>query len=178
MGLVAACWWPSGFYYQSRGIEEKNEGRSNGSRKDNCSERAISGERTVSKLSDWLSTDERRVAFAEEALIVDVAERIWAAMASANVTKSEIAERLGKSKAFISQMLNGSRNMTLRSLADIAHSIGFRVSVSLERQDVSATWQPLNDAILVQFDRRQLPVPEPVDEVAADTWTPILNRAA
>ena len=135
----------------------------------------------MSKLTDWLSTEERRVAFAEEALIVDVAEQIWAAMASAKITKSEIAERLHKSKAFISQMLNGSRNMTLRSLADIAHCIGYRVSLSLERQDVTVAWRPLKDAVVVQFDQRylnQAPVPEPVTEVTKGAWTPILNRAA
>jgi transcriptional regulator with XRE-family HTH domain len=131
----------------------------------------------MSKLTDWLSTEDRRREFAEEALIVDAAEQIWAAMTSAKVTKSEIAERLGKSKAFISQMLNGSRNMTLRSLADISHCIGYRVNLSLERQDAADAWLPLNDAIVVQFNQRYLN-PEPVDEVAQGTWTTILDRAA
>jgi transcriptional regulator with XRE-family HTH domain len=135
----------------------------------------------MSKLTEWLSTEERRVAFAEEALIVDVAEQIWAAMESAKITKSEIADRLHKSKAFISQMLNGSRNMTLRSLADIAHCIGYRVNLSLERQDAVVAWRPLTDAIVVQFDQRylnQAPVPEPVTDVPKGTWTPIHKRAA
>lgn len=131
----------------------------------------------MSKLSDWLSTEERRIAFAEETLIVDVAEKIWAAMDAANVSKSQVAERLQKSKAFVSQILNGSRNMTLRSLADIAHCIGYRVSLSLERQDAPAKWQPLRDAVLVQFDQRYLtpaPVPEPVKEDASiENWTTI-----
>jgi transcriptional regulator with XRE-family HTH domain len=133
----------------------------------------------MSKLTDWLSTDERRMEFAEEELIVDAAEEIWAAMAAAGATKKDIADRLGKSKAFVSQLLNGSRNMTLRSLADIAHCVGYRVALSLERQDaVVAPWQPLNDAILVQFDLRHLatpPIAEPVkgEDVASGSWNTI-----
>jgi transcriptional regulator with XRE-family HTH domain len=131
----------------------------------------------MSKLADWLSTEERRAEFAEETLIVEVAEQIWGAMASTGVTKSEIAERLGKSKAFISQMLNGSRNMTLRSLADIAHCIGYRVQLSLQRQDAVDAWHPLDDALVVQFNQRYLS-PAPIDEVRKGTWTTILDRAA
>jgi transcriptional regulator with XRE-family HTH domain len=131
----------------------------------------------VSNLTEWLSTDQRRIEFAEEALIVEVAEQIWAAMDAAKVSKSEIAARLGKSKAFISQMLNGSRNMTLRSLADLAHSFGYRVHFSVEKQEVSDAWVPLKDAIVVQFNQRYLS-PAPVDEVTNGEWTTIHGRVA
>jgi transcriptional regulator with XRE-family HTH domain len=129
----------------------------------------------MSKLADWLATDERRMEFAEEELIVDAAEEIWAAMAAAKVTKKDVADRLGKSKAFISQLLNGSRNMTLRTFADIAHCIGYRAKLSLQQQDSVALWKPLNDALLVQFDLRHLtipPVAEPVTDadVARGNW--------
>jgi transcriptional regulator with XRE-family HTH domain len=138
----------------------------------------------MSKLSEWLSTDERRMEFAEEELIVDAAEEIWSAMEKAKVTKSELAERLGKSKAFISQLLNGSRNMTLRSLADIAHSIGFRVHLSLEVQADHATWGQISGTFVVPFGKCFLtsapqPVLEPVGAVPANTWTNIrLQEAA
>jgi transcriptional regulator with XRE-family HTH domain len=131
----------------------------------------------VNTLTDWLSTEERRMQFAEEALIVDVAEQIWSAMTTAKVTKSEIAQKLGKSKALVSQLLNGSRNLTLRSLADIAFTLGYRVDVSLNKVQAVNEWHPLNDAIVVQFDQRLLN-PAPVDEVRMGTWTTINTRAA
>jgi transcriptional regulator with XRE-family HTH domain len=132
----------------------------------------------MSNLSEWLSTDERRMEFAEEELIVEAAEEIWSAMEKAKVTKSEIAERLSKSKAYVSQLLNGSRNMTLRSLADIAYCIGFRVQVSLEVQTAHEAWGQIRGALVAPFGKPFLasasapqPVSEPVGEVAADTWT-------
>ena len=127
----------------------------------------------MSKLEDWLSTDERQREFAEEALIVDVAEKIWGAMESERVTKADLAERLGKSKAFVSQMLDGSRNMTLRSLADIAHSMGYRVRLSLHQRDVEGAWQPLNDAVVVQFNARYLDVMPVGNDVTRGAWTTI-----
>lgn len=128
----------------------------------------------MSNLKEWLSTDERRREFAEEALIVDVAEQIWAAMDAAKVTKSEIAERLGKSKAFISQMLNGSRNMTLRSLADIAQCVGYKVRLSLKHEGSVDAWQP---APVLHFNQGYINV-APVDEVNHCDWTPLKIRAA
>lgn len=128
----------------------------------------------MSKLTDWLSTEERRVEFAEETLIVEVAEQIWAAMASTKATKSEIADRLGKSKAFISQMLNGSRNMTLRSLADIAHCLGYKVHISLKPEKSVDAWQP---ATVLQFNQQFINA-APVNDLNTGNWTALNIRAA
>jgi transcriptional regulator with XRE-family HTH domain len=131
----------------------------------------------MSNLTEWLSSDQRRIEFAEEALIVEVAEKIWAAMDAAKVTRTELADRLGKSKAYISQLLNGSRNMTLRSLAGLAYSLGYCVHCSVEKRDASANWIPLHDAILGQFDERYLP-PAPINEITSGEWTTIHKLVA
>ena len=79
----------------------------------------------MSALQDWLTASpERQRDFAEERLIAEVAEEIWEAMEEAKLSKTDVAARLGKSKAFIGQVLNGSRNMTLRTLADIEFTLG------------------------------------------------------
>lgn len=90
---------------------------------------------TKTRLKEWLeeSVDHQR-AFAEEALILDVTENIWALMDERNVTKAELADRLGRSKAFVTQVLNGSRNMTLRTLADIAFALDAEPRFSLVDQ--------------------------------------------
>ena len=72
-------------------------------------------------LNEWIAeVPERERVFAQEQLIVSVAENIWEKMETQGVTKADIAKTLGKSKAFITQCLNGGRNMTLRTLSDIA----------------------------------------------------------
>ena len=81
-------------------------------------------------LNDWIKSDpENARLFAQEQLIVAVAERIWEQMEERHLTKSEIAAALGKSKAFVTQLLDGKRNMTLRTLSDIAFALGVRCEV-------------------------------------------------
>jgi Helix-turn-helix len=56
----------------------------------------------------------------QEHLILDVTEMIVELMNERGVTRSELADRLGKTKGHVSQLLSGSRNLTLLSSA--AHS--------------------------------------------------------
>jgi transcriptional regulator with XRE-family HTH domain len=81
-------------------------------------------------LNEWIANDpERERLFAQEQLIVAVAEHIWEKMEAHDVTKADVAAALGKSKAFITQVLNGTRNMTLRTLSDIAFALDAKVNV-------------------------------------------------
>lgn len=103
----------------------------------------------MSKLTDWVSASpERERLFTQEQLIVDAAEEIWAAMEAKKLSKVELATALGKSKAFVSQILTGSRNMTLRTLADIAFSLGKRPCIRLLDAHESDAWHAV-DAVLI-----------------------------
>jgi transcriptional regulator with XRE-family HTH domain len=106
----------------------------------------------MTQLTEWVNTSpERQREFAEERLIVDAAEEIWTAMEHEGISKSDVARILGKSKAYVTQVLSGSRNMTLRTFATIAHILGYEVEVSLKRRTSEAEWKPLTDAVVVQL---------------------------
>ena len=62
----------------------------------------------------------------------EVADLILDAMATQGVNKSELARRLQHSKSHISQMLSGERNFTLRTLTQISHALGCRLTVSFQ----------------------------------------------
>jgi transcriptional regulator with XRE-family HTH domain len=66
---------------------------------------------------------------AQETLIVEVTEEICRVLDEQDVTRNELAQRLGKSKGFITQVLSGERNMTLRTMADFAAALGCRFRV-------------------------------------------------
>lgn len=66
---------------------------------------------------------------AQERLILDATEAIVGLLDEGGVTRQELAKRLGKSKSFVSQLLSGERNMTLRTLADLGHALGTTFSV-------------------------------------------------
>lgn len=48
---------------------------------------------------------------------------------SEGLTQAELARRLGKDKSYISKALSGSRNITLRSMCDIAHAAGYQTLI-------------------------------------------------
>ena len=78
---------------------------------------------------------------AEETLILEATERIVALLEAENVSRQELAERLGKSKGFVSQLLSGDRNMTLRTLASLGYVLGhtFRMMpVALEMAGIAS----------------------------------------
>jgi len=66
---------------------------------------------------------------AQESLVLEVTEEICRALESEEVTRKELAQRLGRSKGFVSQLLSGERNMTLRTVADLATALGYRFRV-------------------------------------------------
>ncbi len=81
-------------------------------------------------LDEYLKDKEFRRLFAQEDLILEVTETICELLEKEKVSRKELADRLGKSKGFISQLLNGGRNLTLRTVADILHVLGYRASLT------------------------------------------------
>ena len=65
--------------------------------------------------------------FAQEDLIEEAGELIARTMKERNITKSELARRIGVTKGYVTQLLAGSRNMTLRTFADLMYVMDERV---------------------------------------------------
>lgn len=70
-------------------------------------------------------------AFAREALVYNVTEDILVMLEDLNISKKELARRLGKSPSFVTQVLSGARNMTLGTLSDICQALGARPAISI-----------------------------------------------
>lgn len=70
---------------------------------------------------------ESRRLYEQERLLVWMTDELAGAIEASGLTRSEVAERLGTSKAHITQALRGERNLTLKSIADIAWATGFRM---------------------------------------------------
>ena len=68
-----------------------------------------------------------------EELIVEVTEALSEVMEKEGVNKTELADRLGNTKGFVSQLLAGGRNLTLRTLASLADALGYHVRIVLSR---------------------------------------------
>ncbi len=83
-----------------------------------------------SSLEELTATAEGRRLLEQEVLLLSATELICELMERKGVTRAELARRIGKSKAFVTQILRGSRNMTLRTLADFAWALETRVRLS------------------------------------------------
>jgi transcriptional regulator with XRE-family HTH domain len=67
----------------------------------------------------------------EEELIRQVTETIYDMMKKKRVTKAELARRMGRTNAYVSQILSGDRNLTLRTIADVALALEMHPRVAL-----------------------------------------------
>ncbi|MDW7709792.1 MAG: helix-turn-helix domain-containing protein [Deferrisomatales bacterium] len=70
-------------------------------------------------------------AYWEERAVLDFTEEIYERMEALGLTKSELAERLGTSPAYVTKILGGEANFTLRTMARLAHALGAGLSVQM-----------------------------------------------
>lgn len=75
-------------------------------------------------------TPELRRAYEEDVLIGEVTDTIAALLESIGLTQRELAERLEVTESRVSQMLAGSANITLKTLADAGWAVGVRWDVA------------------------------------------------
>jgi predicted transcriptional regulator len=78
------------------------------------------------------ASDADRRDYERERLILWTTELLADLMSKSNVTKADLARKLGTSRAYVTQLLSGSRNVTLNTLADAAWALGQRASVRME----------------------------------------------
>ncbi len=86
-----------------------------------------------------MGSPEFRKLYAIEGLVAEAGEFIARLLEEQRVSKAELARRLGKSRPYITQMLSGSTNLTVRTLAEVAYALG--VEVKLEAVPLQAARQ-------------------------------------
>lgn len=67
----------------------------------------------------------------QEELILDVTERLTEALRDTGMTRAELAQRLGRTPGFVSQVFAGGRNLTLRTISDVAAALSLRPALEL-----------------------------------------------
>jgi len=67
-----------------------------------------------------------------EALVAEASGAIAKLMAEQKVSKADLARRLNKSRAWVTQLLSGKANMTVRTLAEVAYTLDAEVKLHAE----------------------------------------------
>lgn len=86
---------------------------------------------------------------ARQDLIVSVTEQIWEALEASEMSKADLSRALETSKSNVTQLLDGTRNMTLSTLADIGEAVGAKPRVVFERSNVSVHQEHIGSAFKV-----------------------------
>ena len=79
-----------------------------------------------------LQDPEYRRVYQQEKLILEVTELITLAMQEQGVSRSQLAILLGSTRGYVTQLLSGSRNLTLRTWADMMTSMGYEARVDFQ----------------------------------------------
>ncbi len=72
-----------------------------------------------------------RVGVIEESTLARAQATIHNAIISADITRAELARRMDRSRAFVTQMLRGSHNLTVKTLARALFACGGELEFSL-----------------------------------------------
>jgi len=108
------------------------------------------------KLNEWF---ERKVAefkddaaYQTELLLLDLTEQIIEQMEERGIKRSDLADRLGLSRPFVTRFLNGQPNLTFKTLVQVANALDLTVNVRLQPRYMLGN--------LVQWERLDCGVPE------------------
>ena len=95
--------------------------------------------------------------FAQERLILDIQEEICRFMQENGISRNELAKRMGKSKGFITQILNSGRNLTLRTVADVFTALEAQISVRTKRKEEETTEPVIHLSKYIRYETQTDP---------------------
>lgn len=72
--------------------------------------------------------------FVYEGLLLGTAEKIAALMGDQNTTRKDLAKALSCSPAYITKLLRGSENLTLKKLFDVSRALHAQLSIDMVAQ--------------------------------------------
>jgi transcriptional regulator with XRE-family HTH domain len=112
------------------------------------------------KYEEFVENAERRRIFEQESISFEAAELIATLMKKQGVSRASLAERVDTSKAHITQLLSGSRNMTLHTFADLAFALGHRISFKAdELKEEKKPIEVVETTSDAKARMRRLPIP-------------------
>lgn len=77
----------------------------------------------------FLEKPENRRLYQQEKALIDATELLTEVMERKQMSRADLARAIGKSKAFVTQVLRGNQNMTLRTLADLFGAMRYEIII-------------------------------------------------
>ena len=85
-----------------------------------------------STFEQFIEKPENRRIYEQERLLVDTTELLSRVMEVTGIKRAELAGKIQRSKAYITQILRGDQNLTLKTLSDVFFALNYRLVVLAE----------------------------------------------
>ncbi len=79
--------------------------------------------------------------YSEELAILDYTTEVVQRMKSLNVSKTELARRLDVAPAYVSKLIGGSNNFTLRTMVRVARALSSELRFHLQPEGAQSHWR-------------------------------------
>lgn len=87
---------------------------------------SISKHQPNMNFQDFVQTIKRSEAYDKEVARAEISDQISRLMTVQKVSRAQLASKLGKSRAYVTKILQGNANFTIDSLVQIARALGCR----------------------------------------------------
>ncbi len=94
------------------------------------------------RLRELLDRARSGVVYWTERAVIDFTSDLWEAMRRKRVTQSELAAKVAKNPAYISRILNGAPNITIKTMVEMAYALDMRVSITLQEREAAYLTSP------------------------------------
>ena len=91
------------------------------------------------KYDEWLKEAEQHDDYHTEGAILEFTEDLVRTMKRKGVSRTQLANKLGKKPAYITKMLGGENNFTLATMVKVARALDMQLKVGLEETPVVRT---------------------------------------
>src|ERR1035437_7882122 len=89
-------------------------------------------------IEDLKKTKEGRKALERERVLFEAAEHIAIAMEENKLNKTELAQLLGTHKSYITQLLDGTENMTLAKVSDVLFELNRQFTIRVNDLEITS----------------------------------------
>lgn len=112
-------------------------------------------------VEQFVESPENMRLFQQERTILEITELLEDALSAKGISRAEFAAMLGKSKGWVTQLLDGEGNKTLRTIADAFAVLGFEFhgsyqDIAISNHPTSTLYRDTQDADIIPISRNAI----------------------
>ncbi len=93
------------------------------------------------KYKKFLSNAKKSQAYWEGLLSLELTEDIWRIMKKKGISQKKLSNLLGTSEAYVSKLLNGNENLSIKSICKLALALDSAPHIHIAPTDVIVEWK-------------------------------------